>query len=56
MTSRSAISAANPRLSILVAGSEPPLKGVEVRGEARFIDDAITETAVRIRDEVRRSR
>lgn len=38
----------DPRLTILVAGSEPPLKGVEVRGEARFIDRAVTETAVRI--------
>jgi PPOX class probable F420-dependent enzyme len=38
----------DPRLSILVAGSEPPLRGVEVRGEGRFIEQAITETAVRI--------
>ena len=38
----------DPRLTILVAGSEPPLKGVEVRGDARFVEDAVTETAVRI--------
>ena len=38
----------DPRLTILVAGSEPPLKGVELRGEARFIEEDVTETAVRI--------
>ncbi len=38
----------DPRLTILVAGSEPPLKGVEVRGEARFVEEGVTETAVRI--------
>lgn len=38
----------DPRVTILVAGSEPPLKGVEVRGEARFVEDRVTETAVRI--------
>jgi PPOX class probable F420-dependent enzyme len=38
----------DPRLAILVAGSEPPLKGVEVRGEARFIERDVTEIAVRI--------
>jgi PPOX class probable F420-dependent enzyme len=38
----------DPRLTILVAGSEPPLKGVEVRGDARFVEEAVTETAVRI--------
>jgi PPOX class probable F420-dependent enzyme len=38
----------DPRLTILVAGSEPPLKGVEVRGEARFVQEAVTEAAVRI--------
>jgi PPOX class probable F420-dependent enzyme len=36
------------RLTIVVAGSEPPLKGVEVRGRALFIDDAVRQTAVRI--------
>ncbi|HTG48090.1 MAG TPA: TIGR03618 family F420-dependent PPOX class oxidoreductase [Actinomycetota bacterium] len=38
----------DPRLSILVAGSEPPLKGVEVRGTARFVENAVSETAIRI--------
>jgi PPOX class probable F420-dependent enzyme len=38
----------DPRLTILVAGSEPPLKGIEVRGEARFVEQAVTETGVRI--------
>ncbi len=38
----------DPRLTILVAGSEPPLKGVEVRGEARFVEEGVTDTAVRI--------
>jgi len=38
----------DPRLTIVVAGSEPPLKGIEVRGEGRFIEQAATETAVRI--------
>lgn len=38
----------DPRLTVLVAGSEPPLKGVEVRGEARFVEQGVTATAVRI--------
>ena len=38
----------DPRVTILVAGSEPPLKGVEVRGEARFIEEGVTDVAVRI--------
>ena len=38
----------DPRLTLLVAGSEPPLKGVELRGEARFIEHEVTDTAVRI--------
>ena len=38
----------DPRITILVAGSEPPLRGVELRGEARFVEQSITETAVRI--------
>ena len=37
-----------PRLTVLVAGSAPPLKGVEVRGEARFVEQGVTGTAVRI--------
>jgi hypothetical protein len=28
--------------------SEPPLRGVEVRGSAQFIDDGVTETTRRI--------
>ena len=38
----------DPRVTILVAGSEPPLKGVEVRGEGRFIEQGVTDVAVRI--------
>jgi PPOX class probable F420-dependent enzyme len=38
----------DPRASILVAESEPPLRGVEVRGVARIIEDGTHETAVRI--------
>ena len=38
----------DPRVTILVAGSEPPLKGVEVRGQARFIERGVTDVAVRI--------
>ena len=36
------------RASILVAESQPPLRGVEVRGVARIIEDGAHETAVRI--------
>ena len=38
----------DPRATILVAESEPPLRGVEVRGSAQFIDDGVTEAARRI--------
>ena len=38
----------DPRATLVVAGSEPPLKGVELRGRARFIQDDVTETGVRI--------
>ncbi|MEA2509690.1 MAG: hypothetical protein QOI81_310 [Actinomycetota bacterium] len=38
----------DPRITLLVAGSEPPLKGIEIRGEGRFVEEAVTETAVRI--------
>jgi PPOX class probable F420-dependent enzyme len=38
----------DPRTTILVAESEPPLRGIEIRGEARFTEDDIRETAVRI--------
>ncbi|MBA3689973.1 MAG: pyridoxamine 5'-phosphate oxidase family protein [Actinobacteria bacterium] len=36
------------RATIMVAGSEPPLRGIEIRTEARFVDGSVTETAVRI--------
>ena len=38
----------DPRATILVTESEPPLRGVEVRGSAQFIDDGVTETTCRI--------
>ena len=38
----------DPRATILVAESDPPLRGVEVRGSARFIEHGVTETALRI--------
>ena len=38
----------DPRASILVAESRAPLRGVEVRGVARIIEDGAYETAVRI--------
>ena len=38
----------DPRATIVVAESEPPLRGVEVRGSARFIGEGVTETAHRI--------
>jgi PPOX class probable F420-dependent enzyme len=38
----------DPRASILVAESRFPLRGVEVRGTARIVDDGAVETAVRI--------
>jgi PPOX class probable F420-dependent enzyme len=38
----------DPRASILVAESQPPLRGVEVRGVARIVEDEAHETAVRI--------
>jgi PPOX class probable F420-dependent enzyme len=38
----------DPRASILVAESQHPLRGVEIRGEARIIEDDAVETAVRI--------
>jgi len=36
------------RATIVVAESEPPLRGVEVRGSAALIDVGVPETAVRI--------
>jgi PPOX class probable F420-dependent enzyme len=38
----------DPRATAVVAESEPPLRGVEVRGDARFIRDGVPETARRI--------
>jgi PPOX class probable F420-dependent enzyme len=38
----------DPRTTILVAESDPPLRAVEVRGRARFIEDGVSETALRI--------
>ena len=38
----------DPRASMLVAESRQPLRGIEVRGVARIIEDAAFETAVRI--------
>jgi PPOX class probable F420-dependent enzyme len=38
----------DPRASILVAESRQPLRGIEVRGVARIIEDGALETAVRI--------
>ena len=38
----------DPRATVVVAGSEPPLKGVEVRGAARIVHDDVAETSLRI--------
>ncbi|MDQ2748362.1 MAG: TIGR03618 family F420-dependent PPOX class oxidoreductase [Pseudonocardiales bacterium] len=38
----------DPRATIVVAESAPPLRGIEVRGLATFIDTFVTETAHRI--------
>ena len=38
----------DPRASILVAESQLPLRGVEVRCAARIVEEAAAETAVRI--------
>jgi PPOX class probable F420-dependent enzyme len=38
----------DPRATILVAESDPPLRAVEVRGRARFIEHGVSETALRI--------
>ena len=38
----------DPRATILVAESDPPLRAVEVRGPARFVEEGVSETAVRI--------
>ena len=36
------------RATILVAESDPPLRAIEVRGRARFIEEGVSETALRI--------
>jgi PPOX class probable F420-dependent enzyme len=38
----------DPRASVVVAESAHPLRGVEVRGDARIVEDGAVETAVRI--------
>jgi PPOX class probable F420-dependent enzyme len=38
----------DPRATILVAESDPPLRAVEVRGRARFVEQGVSETALRI--------
>jgi PPOX class probable F420-dependent enzyme len=38
----------DPRATIVVAESAEPLRGIEVRGTATFIDRDVTETAYRI--------
>jgi PPOX class probable F420-dependent enzyme len=38
----------DPRATIVVAESEAPLRGVEVRGSARFIEEDVTDIARRI--------
>jgi PPOX class probable F420-dependent enzyme len=38
----------DPRVTVLVAESDPPLRAVEVRGSAQFIDQSVSETALRI--------
>ena len=36
------------RATILVAESDPPLRAIEVRGQAGFIEEGVSETALRI--------
>jgi PPOX class probable F420-dependent enzyme len=38
----------DPRATIVVAESDPPLRGIEVQGAARFVESDVTETARRI--------
>jgi PPOX class probable F420-dependent enzyme len=38
----------DPRATIVVAESDPPLRGVEVRTAALFIEEGVSETATRI--------
>ena len=38
----------DPRVTILVAESDPPFRAIEVRGPARFVETGVSETALRI--------
>ena len=38
----------DPRATILVAVSGPPLRAVEIRGQARLIEEGVSETALRV--------
>jgi PPOX class probable F420-dependent enzyme len=38
----------DPRATVLVAETDPPLRAIEVRGSAHFIDEGVSETALRI--------
>jgi PPOX class probable F420-dependent enzyme len=38
----------DPRATIVVAESDLPYRGIELRGSARFVEEGVTETAVRI--------
>ena len=38
----------DPRATVLVAESDRPLRAVEVRGRARFVEEGVSETALRI--------
>ena len=38
----------DPRVTILVAESDPPFRAIEVRGPARFVQMGVSETALRI--------
>ena len=38
----------DPRVTILVAESDPPFRAIEVRGPARFVEAGVSETALRI--------
>jgi PPOX class probable F420-dependent enzyme len=38
----------DPRATIVVAESDPPLRAIEIRGSARFMEQDVSETALRI--------
>jgi PPOX class probable F420-dependent enzyme len=38
----------DPRATIFVAESDPQLRAVEIRGHARFIEEGVSETALRM--------